>query len=184
MSPFQNRRPLSAARRFFGAALALGLAAALPLPGALAHEYKVGAIEIAHPWSRATPPGAATGAGYLGLTNSGADADRLVEARSPVAAKVEVHEMSVVDGIMKMGAVEGGLEIPAGGSVALQPGGFHLMLMGLTRPLVEGEKVPVTLVFDKAGPVDVELAVDKMGAKAPGSGAAAADDGAHHHHKQ
>jgi copper(I)-binding protein len=184
MSPFLHpRRPL-ALRRLLGATVAVGLALAMSPSGALAHDYKVGAIEIAHPWSRATPPGAATGAGYLGLTNGGTEADRLVGLSSPVAAKVEVHQMSVTDGIMKMGAVEGGLDIPAGGTVALQPGGYHLMLMGLTRPLVEGERVPVTLVFDKAGPVEVELAVDKIGARAPAAGAAAADSGAHQHHPQ
>jgi copper(I)-binding protein len=185
MSRFQHTQRSATLRHLLGATVAvtLGLAAAMPISSAAAHEYKVGAITIAHPWSRATPPGAATGAGYLGLTNQGADADRLVEASSPVAAKVEVHQMSVEGGIMKMGAVEGGLEVPAGGSVALEPGGYHLMLTGLTRPLVEGERIPLKLVFDKAGPVEVELAVDKIGAKAPTAGAPAAEAGAHQHHK-
>ncbi|GGD24675.1 copper chaperone PCu(A)C [Aureimonas glaciei] len=180
MSPFPSYRRLSALHGLFGAVALVGLTVAVAPSGALAHEYKVGAIEIAHPWSRATPPGAKTGAGYLGLTNEGADADRLVGASSPVAAKVEVHQMSVVDGIMKMGAVEGGLEIPAGGTVALEPGGYHLMLTGLTRPLVEGEKVPLALVFERAGRVEVELAVDKIGAKAPADGA----EGKAHHHPE
>lgn len=149
-------------------ALLMGLVAGLAWSApAAAHQFKVGAIEIEHPWSRATPPGAKTGAGYLGLVNEGSTADRLVALTSPAAPKVEVHRMSVEDGIMRMAPVQGGLEIPAGGKVVLAPGGYHLMLIGLTRPLVEGEKVPVTLTFEKAGAVTVELLVDPMGAKEP-----------------
>jgi copper(I)-binding protein len=156
-----------AVRRATGFAALFGLFAALSPAPAIAHEFKVGAIEVEHPWSRATPPGAKTGAGYFGLTNTSSTPDRLVALSSPVAPRVEVHLMSVEGGIMTMKPVEGGVEIPAGGRVALAPGGYHLMLMGLTRPLVQGEMVPVTLTFEKAGAVTVQLEVDAMGAKAP-----------------
>ena len=79
--------------------------------------------------------------------------------------------MSMADGVMNMRKVEGGLVIPAGGSASLSPGGFHLMLMGLTAPLKEGQMVPLTLTFEKAGPIEVQLQVDKMGATGPAHGA-------------
>ncbi len=146
--------------------LTAGLAALLLAAGpASAHGYKAGSIEIGHPWSRAMPPGARTGAGYLTLENKGAEADRLVSASSPAAADVSVHEMSMTDGVMTMRAIEGGLAIPAGGETTLAPGGLHLMLTGVKEPFREGQMVPLTLVFEKAGRVDVELKVDAMGAR-------------------
>lgn len=158
-----TRRPLSGL--FFGAVVATAaLFCAAPAP---AHDYKAGSIKIAHPWSRATPPSATIGAGYLTLTNEGSEPDRLIGATSTAARSLEVHEMSVDDGVMRMKPVAGGLEIPAGGTVALEPGGLHFMIMGLTKPLVEGERVPVTLTFEKAGSFDVELAIDKLGTTTP-----------------
>ncbi|MBB3999484.1 copper chaperone PCu(A)C [Aureimonas pseudogalii] len=162
--------------RLFAAGLLL---AALAGPAA-AHGFKVGAIEIEHPWSRATPPGARTGAGYLAMSNAGPQADRLVSARSARAETVEVHRMSVTDGVMTMRRVEDGVEIPAGGTAALAPGSLHLMLMGLKAPLREGEMVPVTLTFEKAGEVEVELQVEAMGTKGPAHGGEAAGE-AHAH---
>lgn len=158
----------ASARRILGsAATALAAIAALsPLPAA-ARDFKVGAIAIGHPWSRATPPGATTGAGYFALFNNGPEADRLVKVSSPVAPMAAVHRMAVRDGVMTMKPVEGGIEVPAGGRLALEPGGDHLMLMGLAKPFVEGETVPVTLFFEKAGAVEVQLQVSKMGASAP-----------------
>ncbi|KQQ91031.1 copper chaperone PCu(A)C [Aureimonas sp. Leaf324] len=145
-----------------------------------AHEFKVGSIGIEHPWSRATPPGARTGAGYLALSNSGTETDRLVSAASPMAEKVEVHEMTIVDGVMNMSQVAGGIEIPAGGEAALAPGGFHLMLVGIKEPFKQGDMVPVTLTFEKAGSVEVELDVGSMGAKEPAHDHGTADP-AHAH---
>ncbi|WP_294644452.1 copper chaperone PCu(A)C [uncultured Aureimonas sp.] len=147
--------------------LLLGATFAAGTANVQAHEFKVGSIEIEHPWSRATPPGARTGAGYLALSNAGTTADRLVSAASPVAEKVEVHEMTIVDGVMNMKQVAGGIEIPAGGEARLAPGGFHLMLIGIREPFKQGALVPVTLTFEKAGPVEVELEVGSMGAKEP-----------------
>src|SRR5215831_2542542 len=109
-------------------ALALVLAfVALP---ALAKDYKLGALEIRQPWTRATPPTAQTGGGFLVVTNSGTTPDRLIAAKSPVADKVEVHEMKMDGNVMRMRAVEHGIEIPPGGTVELKPGGLHVMFMG------------------------------------------------------
>ena len=131
---------------------------------ALASDYKVGALEIGQPWARATPPSAPAGGGFLKITNTGSAPDRLVSVSSPAADLVQVHEMKMDGSIMRMREVEKGLEIPAGGSVILAPGGYHLMMMGLKAPFKQGASVPVTLVFEKAGKIDVELAVEAMGA--------------------
>jgi copper(I)-binding protein len=143
----------------------------LLLPGvALAHNYKLGAIEIGHPWARATAQTAPTGGAFLTLTNKGDTPDRLIAVRSPAADRVQVHEMKMDGNIMRMRELEHGLEIPAGGTVTLAPGGFHLMMMGLKTPLAKDTKVPLTLVFEKAGSIDVELAVEGMGATHPADG--------------
>jgi periplasmic copper chaperone A len=131
---------------------------------AVARDYKLGALEIADPWARATPPSAPAGGGFLKITNTGTTPDRLVSASSPGADIVQVHEMKMDGNVMRMREVEKGLEIPAGGSVTLAPGGYHLMMMGLKAPFKQGAAVPVTLVFEKAGKIDVELAVEAMGA--------------------
>ncbi|MBH0237677.1 copper chaperone PCu(A)C [Methylobrevis albus] len=148
----------------------VGAAAATPVllaSTAAAHEYKLGDLAIEHPWTRATPPGARVGGGYLTVVNAGGTDDRLVSATSPASARVEIHEMSVTDGVMVMRPLPEGLPMPAGATVALAPGGLHLMLIDLAAPLVEGERVPVELTFERAGTVSVELAVDKIGARAP-----------------
>jgi periplasmic copper chaperone A len=134
---------------------------------AIASDYKVGPLEIAQPWARATPPSAPAGGGFLTITNTGSTSDRLVSARSPAADLVQVHEMKMDGSVMRMREVEKGLEIPAGKSVTLAPGGYHLMMMGLKGPLKQGSSVPVTLVFEKAGSVDVQLKVEGLGATQP-----------------
>ncbi|WP_292236111.1 copper chaperone PCu(A)C, partial [Mesorhizobium sp.] len=103
------------------------------IPEASAHGFKLGDLEIGHPWSRATPPGAKVAGGYFSVTNKGAAPDRLVSVSSDICEKAELHEMGVKDGVMTMRPVGGGLEIPAGGKVALKPGGYHLMFVGLKR---------------------------------------------------
>lgn len=171
-------------RRISGMALGLtllslsSLAASAP---AAAHGFKAGTIEVEHPWSRATPPGAKTGAGYFVMVNSGSEPDRLVSVSSPAAEKAEIHEMSIQSGVMNMRKVEGGVAIPAKGSAALAPGGFHLMLMGLKAPFKEGQMIPLALTFEKAGPVEVELQVEKMGATSPSHGASPSEGEAHQH---
>ncbi len=142
------------------------LSFALSPLAALAHEYKIGDLVIHHPWTRATAPGAPVAGGYAEIHNMGAAPDRLLSATFEGASAVEIHEMKMEGDVMKMGEVPGGLEIPAGGMAVLEPGGFHIMFMGLSRQLKEGEKIKGTLVFEKAGKIEVEFAVDKMGAKA------------------
>ena len=142
------------------------LVAVLALP-ALALDYKLGAIEIGQPWTRATPPTAESGGGYLVLKNTGTTPDRLIAVKSPAADKVEIHEMKMDGNIMRMREVERGIEIPPGATVELKPGGFHVMFMGLKAPFAKEAKVPLTLVFEKAGSIDVDLMVQAMGAQAP-----------------
>ncbi|MBZ9996947.1 copper chaperone PCu(A)C [Mesorhizobium sp. BH1-1-4] len=144
----------------------VALAFALVFVGAqavLAHEFKVGDLEIEHPWSRATPAGAKVAGGYFTILNKGSAADRLLSISSDVSDKAELHQMGVKDGVMTMRPVDGGLEIPAGGKVALAPGGYHLMFIGLKRQPKQGEKFAATLTFEKAGTVSVEFAVEGMG---------------------
>ncbi len=140
------------------------LVALLAATDALASEYTLGTLRIDDPWARATPATAKAGGGYLVIRNTGATADRLVSARSPAADKAEVHEMKMEGSVMRMRELDHGLDIPAGGTVTLAPGGLHVMLMGLKAPLKLGTKVPLTLVFEKAGSIDVELDVESMGA--------------------
>jgi periplasmic copper chaperone A len=121
-------------------------------------------ITIEQPWARATPVGAKTGAVYMTLDNKSGTADRLTGASSDVADKLQIHEMTVENGVMKMREVAGGLSIPAGGSVTLKPGSYHMMLIGLRKPLTVGEQFPLTLTFEKAGNIAVTVPVQAMGA--------------------
>ena len=155
--------------------LAVGAIALLtPIPPIHAQQAAAPGLEISQAWSRATPASAPVGVGYLALTNRGAEADRLLGGATEVAARVEVHEMSMDGGVMKMREVAGGLEIKPGERRELKPGGHHLMLIGLKRPLKEGERFRVELKFEKAGAREVEFAVQGMGAAAPAQ--------KHHHH--
>jgi copper(I)-binding protein len=141
-------------------------AAALTVCGsqiASAHEFKAGDLEIDHPWSRAVPAGARVAGGYFTIVNHGRNADRLVSVSSDIAAKAGVHEMAVKDGVMTMRPVEGGLEIPAGGTVALKPGAYHLMFMDLKQHPKKGDNFKATLTFEKAGAVTVDFAVEGIG---------------------
>jgi copper(I)-binding protein len=131
------------------------------------HAQSPGTIVVERPFSRATPGGAQVGAGYMTITNKGAAADRLISASSPAAEKVQVHEMTMQNNIMKMRELAGGLLIDAGKTVSLAPGGYHLMIMGLKAPLKAGDKVPVILMFEKAGKVEVTLDVQAIGGQPP-----------------
>lgn len=152
--------------RMGGLFASLGLAAALLAAPVAAHEYKLGTLDIGHPWSRATLPGAKVAAGYLTIKNSGSEPDRLVSVSAGISGKGEIHEMAVTEGVMTMRPLANGLEIPAGGEVKLEPGSYHLMFKELNAPAVEGVKFPGTLTFEKAGTVDVEFAVEKAGGEA------------------
>lgn len=118
-----------------------------------------GDLEISSAWARAMLPGQPAGGGYLSIANKGKEADRLLAVSSPAAGKAEVHEMKVVNDVMVMRPVEGALEIPAGSTVELKPGDYHLMFMQVAKPFAEGDEVKVTLEFEKAGKVDVSLPV-------------------------
>jgi copper(I)-binding protein len=122
-------------------------------------------VSAEHPWTRATPPGARTGAGFMQLKNAGA-ADRVVGASSPVAGRVEMHVTVREGDVMKMREVKG-FDVPAKGSFELKPGGAHLMLMDLKQPIKKGEKVPLTLKLEKGGELKLELVAEEAGARAP-----------------
>ena len=132
-----------------------------------AHEFSVGEISIDHPWSRATPAGAKVGGAYFVVTNNGTQEDTLLSATSNVAGRVEFHEMSTADGVMKMAKVAVPLVIRPGQSLAFAPSGLHMMLFELSGPLKEGDSFEGTLMFEKAGAAKLVFKIDKMGAKAP-----------------
>lgn len=146
--------------------MSLSLAASLFLsqPSAWAHGYELGSLRIDHPWSRATPPGTPTGGGFMVIHNDGDSADRLLGGYSDFTVDISIHQTTLEDGIMKMQPLPTGLEIPAGGSVSLEPGSYHLMLMGLESPLVEGDRRSITLEFEKAGTIEVNLTINAIGA--------------------
>ena len=153
---------------FASAFMILMTIAATPGTRALAQTVSTGTLQVSAPWSRATPGSAPVAGGYITLTNTSSAADRLVGVTSDLAAKAEVHEMAMANGVMTMRQVAGGLPVPANGSVELKPGGFHIMFMGLKRGLKEGETFKATLQFEKAGPVEVTFAVGGIAAsKAP-----------------
>ncbi len=127
---------------------------------AMAHEYEAGELHIEHPWSREMPPGAPTAAAYFIVHNKGASADRLVSVATPAAGKAEMHEHIDQNGLMKMQQVQF-VTVPAGGEATFAPMAYHVMLFNLKQPLKDGERFPLTLTFEKAGEVAVQVAVQK-----------------------
>jgi copper(I)-binding protein len=121
---------------------------ALAASAATAHEYKAGSLQIQHPWSRATPKGATVAGGYMKIVNTGSTPDRLIGGSTEAAPKFEIHEMSMDGGVMRMRAIEV-LDLPANKAVLLRPGGHHMMLMDLKRPLKVGTKVAIELQLEK-----------------------------------
>ncbi|MCW5713058.1 MAG: copper chaperone PCu(A)C [Bauldia sp.] len=155
-------------RRITAAAILLVSGAA----AASAQTYQLGQIEISVPWTRAMPPAADAGGGFMTIRNTGATDDRLVGATSPVAAEVQIHTMDIADGVMRMRQLTDGLAIPAGATVRLAPGGFHVMFLDLPTPIAIDMPVSVTLVFERAGEITIDLIVVPPGAPAPdGAGA-------------
>ena len=141
------------------AAMLIGLVAP-----ALAQGTGSTSIAVEQPWARATPSGAKTGAVYMTIDNKSDTADRLTGVSSAVADKLQIHEMKLENGVMQMREISGGLPIPADGSVVLKPGSYHVMLIGLKKPLTAGETFPLTLTFEKAGNISVTVPVQAMGA--------------------
>ena len=145
----------------------LGLLAAFVADSAAAQTGNKPAVQAVDVWARATPQGAGTGAVYMTLVNPGPADDRLVGATTPVAGEAQIHSMSMENGVMMMRPVAG-IDVKAGSSATLKPGGYHVMLMDLKQPLVEGKSFPLILTFAKAGKVE---AVARIG------GIAAMDSG-------
>ncbi len=145
---------------------AMLLTLALVAPAAAADTVKAGTLELSGLWTRATPPKAPSAGGYLTIVNAGKDPDRLIGAASPMAGKADLHAMAMKDGVMTMRSVAG-IDIPAGGTVALDPDGLHIMFTALKGGLKQGGSMPITLTFEKAGTVEVSLQVLSVGAKGP-----------------
>jgi len=143
-------------------AAAAALAAALFAGPALA-----GDIEVHHPWARASAGPARAGAAFMGIHNNGAAADRLVAVSAGVSKTAELHTHIKDGDVMMMRRVDGGIPVPAEGVVHLEPGGYHVMFMGLTAPLKGGDTFPLTLTFEKGGTMTVEVEVKGAGAVGP-----------------
>ena len=137
---------------------------------AMAAMAQAGDLMITAPWTRATPPGAKLAGGYLTLMNMGKTSDRLTGGSFGDSGRIEVHEMSMTGGVMKMRELGSGLEIKPGATVKLEPGGYHLMLLNLAAPFKQGDKIKAQLMFEKAGKIDIELDVAGIGAGAPAAG--------------
>src|SRR3954463_2048538 len=143
--------------------------AAIAAP-ARADDVKAGDLVITQAWSRATPTGAKVAGAYLTVENKGSASDRLMGGSGDVAGRVEIHEMAMDNGVMRMRPLDKGLDIEPGKTVKLAPGGYHLMLLDLKSQLKQGDKVPLTLQFEKAGKVTLSLDVQGVGAQAPAGG--------------
>lgn len=135
-------------------------------PPVAAHGYGKDELQVRHPWVRATPPGAKVAAGYLEIRNSGKEADRVIGASSPVAERVELHVLKREGDVMKMREVKG-FEVPARQRLVLRPGGSHLMIVGFNKPFAKGERVPLTLQFERAGELKIELEVQPVDSAKP-----------------
>ncbi len=146
--------------------LRMAIVLALLFPGAAPAEVSAPLIRTEAGWTRAMPPGATVSAGYLLIRNAGPKADRLLSASSPAAKSVELHETTMTDGDMQMREVKR-LDLAPGVVVSLSPGGMHLMLIGLVKPLKVGEVIPLTLRFERAGTVTANLRVRPVGATGP-----------------
>lgn len=134
---------------------------------ASAHDYQLGPLRIDHPWATATPKGAKVGVGYMKISNDGPQPDRLTAMTSPASRTVTLHASVKEGDVVRMRLLDKGLEIRPGETVELRPAGTHVMFEGLNAPLVAGVRVKGTLVFEKAGSIEVEYAVKPLGSKAP-----------------
>jgi len=151
------------------------LAALLAAP-VIAADFDVAYLRVSDPWSRALPPVSPTGAAYFTIHNRGDTADRLVSVETPLAGHAELHEHVHEDGLMKMQKLDG-LSVAPGEQVSFEPGGYHVMLFNLKQPLVAGTPYPLTLQFEQAGSLQVEVEV-----REPAAAAETHHSGGHHHH--
>ena len=122
-----------------------------------------GSIEIHRPWARRSLEAPDQAGGFFVITNTGAEPDRLTGANSPAAEKVEIHAIKVTGGDIGMRARAEGLAVPAGVTLTLQPRGYHLLLLGLRTAPLPGASLPVTLILERAGSIDLELLVEAPG---------------------
>lgn len=134
--------------------------------GADAHEFTREGVTVLHPWARATPGGAKVGGAFLEIKTVAGKGDRLIAAHSPIAGTAEVHVHIMQDGIARMRRVEV-IAIAGGKSIVFEPSGYHVMLMDLKQPLKEGDLIKLTLVFEKAGEIEVNATVEPIGAMGP-----------------
>lgn len=132
--------------------------------------YTAGTIKIVAPWTRVPPPAATVGGGFMTITNTGTAPDTLIGGTAVVSKKFEVHEMKMDGGVMRMRELKPGLVIKPGETVALKPGGYHVMFIDITSKIEMGKPVKGTLVFEKAGTVEIEYKVEAMGARGSGAG--------------
>jgi periplasmic copper chaperone A len=164
-------------KRFIATAASVVLSALL-VGSAHARDVTKGPIKIEQPWTRATPGGAKVAGGFMKITNTGTTPDRLVSATADISGVVELHEMKMVEGIMKMRALGNGIELKPGQTVDLKPGGYHVMFIDLKAPIVKEKPIKARLTFEKAGEIEVEFKVEPIGAKSPAGGGG----GGHHKH--
>ena len=129
------------------------------------HAGMAAGLKVEKAWTRVTPPGAKVAGGFVTVTNTGDSEDRLIGGSFDLAGRVEVHEMAVTDGVMRMKQVEGGLKIAPGATVELKPGSYHLMFLDLKASPELGQPVKGVLKFEKAGDVAVSFAVAPLGSK-------------------
>ena len=137
---------------------------ALATSTAFANEYKVGTLTIVGTWASATPKGVTVGGGFMKITNNGTTPDRLLSGSADVSDDFELHETRITDGVMRMRPIKGGLAINPGETIEFKPGAFHVMFVGLKKPLSKGDHLKATLVFEKAGTVNVDFDVLAIGA--------------------
>ena len=144
------------------ARLSILLLVAVLVDSAAAREFGLGTLTIVDPWSRELPPVAPNGAAYFVVENRGTSADRIVSVHTPIAKRAELHVHEASGNVMSMRHLHS-VEVPAGGTVSFEPEGLHVMLFGLNEPLQRGKRYPLTLVFEKAGTIDVQVAIRGSG---------------------
>jgi copper(I)-binding protein len=149
--------------------LALALLS-LSVSSASAKDYTLGPIKISTPWTRVTPTAATVAGGFMTITNTGAQPDTLVGGTATVSGRLEIHEMAMDGGVMKMRELKPGLVIKPGETITLKPGSFHVMFMELKEPIATGKTFKGTLVFEKAGTIEIEYAIEPFGTRTPGDG--------------
>lgn len=159
--------------------LGILLAPVAALPTAQAQTTSIGSLKIENAWSRATPRSAPVAGGYLKITNTGSAPDRLIGGQSSISGRFSIHEMAMDGGVMKMRPLANGLEIRPGASVELKPGGYHIMFEQLKGGLTEGQAFKATLMFEKAGKVELDFSILGMGATS--ANAASNGSGGHQH---